>query len=342
MANLYLTEQGAVLRKTGDRLIVDKDDVELLEVECFKVDAVFLFGGVHVTTPALTELLSQGISLTLLTRDGRLKGRLVPPLAKNVLLRAAQYERRLDSDFCLALARMQIEAKVSNGAELLARHARNHPDVELAGVIDRLRVEKAKIVKAASMSELLGFEGIAARTYFEGFGRAFRRELGFPGRRRRPPTDPVNALLSLGYVMLSSEILAQLEGTGFDPYLGFYHQLDYGRPSLALDVVEEFRMVVDQLVLRLTNLGVMSPDDFEPAPSGDDPARGSAGTGGIRLKPPALREFLSAYGKHLEGPITDGAGGSRTTTRGAIRRQVERLAAHVAKQEPYEPCLLRP
>lgn len=342
MANIYLTEQGAVLRKTGDRLIVDKDDVELLEVECFKVDAVFLFGGIHVTTPALAELLAHGINLTLLTRDGRLKGRLVPPLAKNVLLRVAQYERRQDPAFCLALARTHVGAKVSSGSELLARHARNHPDADLTTILDRLRVEEGKVAGASSIKELLGFEGAAARTYFEGFGRACRRELAFPGRRRRPPTDPINALLSLGYVMLSSEIQALLEGTGFDSYLGFYHQLDYGRPSLALDVLEEFRMVVDQLVLRLVNLGTIKSDDFEPVPPDEDPVRGPVETAGIRLKPASFREFLLAYGKHLEGSITDGADGSRTTTRRAIRRQVERLAAHVAKQEPYEPCLLRP
>jgi len=342
MPNLYLTEQGSVLRKTGDRLLVEKDDVELLEVECFKLDAVFLFGGITVTTPALAELLAQGISLSLLTRDGRLKGRLVPPLAKNVLLRVAQYERRKDPAFCLALATAHIGAKVGSAAELLSRHARNHPETDLAPILARLKSAEGKVAAAASIQELLGFEGTAARTYFEGFGLACRRELSFPRRRRRPPTDPVNALLSLGYVMLSSEILALLEGTGFDSYLGFYHQVDYGRPSLALDLLEEFRVVVDQLVLRLANLGIMSQDDFEPVPVDDDAVRGPAETGGIRLKPGSFRTFLSAYGEHLEGSITDGADGSTTTLRRAIRRQVERLAAHVQKGESYEPCLLRP
>lgn len=342
MANLYLTEQGSVLRKTGDRLVVEKDGTELLEVECFKIDAVFAFGGVNVTTPALAELLEHGIQLNLLSRDGRLKGRLVPPMAKNVLLRVAQYERHQDQTFCLELARSHVMAKVSSGAHLLARHRRNHPETGMAEVIRRLKAHESKVQSARSLEQLLGYEGGATRVYFEGMRLACRKRLDFPGRRRRPPTDPVNALLSLGYVMLSTEIQALLEGTGFDPYVGFYHRLDYGRPSLALDLLEEFRVVVDQLVLRLVNLEMLKSDDFEPATGGVEEADASAETAGIRLKQGSFRRFLGAYGEHLEGTITDGSDGSSSAIRKMLRRQVERLAAHVMNGKAYEPCVVRP
>jgi len=345
MANLYVTEQGAVLRKSGDRLIVEKDDQELLEIECFKIDAVFLFGGVQVTTHALTELLEHGISLVLLTQDGALKGRLVPPVSKNVLLREAQYRRHFDADFSLGLARLQVGAKVRSCRSLLSRQVRNHPELDLEDVLSNLSALEKKTATAATLEELLGLEGVAARTFFKGFARACRKELKFPGRRKHPPTDPVNALLSLGYVLLGTELAALLEGTGFDPYLGFYHRLAYGRMSLALDLLEEFRAVIDQLVLRLTNLGVIGPEDFQEAAktgaAGETTVEKSGELPGVCLKAPALRKFLQAYGEHLSRTFCDEQTKQQATVRSLARRQVERLAAHVLRNEDYVPCYLR-
>src|SRR5215510_3712443 len=127
MANLYLTEQGAVLRKTGERLLVEKDDKELLEIECFKVDTIFVFGNVQVTTPALTTLLAQSIELAFLSVTGRLKGQLTPPKAKNVLLRVAQYQKFQATPFALNLARCFVRGKVHNALSLLTRQHRNYP-----------------------------------------------------------------------------------------------------------------------------------------------------------------------------------------------------------------------
>ncbi|MFQ5852322.1 MAG: CRISPR-associated endonuclease Cas1, partial [Candidatus Binatia bacterium] len=127
-ANLYLTEQGAVLRKTGNRLIVEKDNVELLEIECFKLDTIIVFGNVHMTTPALTELLDHGIELALLTQGGRLKGQLTPPKSKNVILRMAQYEKSQNLACCLPLARTFTAGKVRNALSLLTRQHRNYPE----------------------------------------------------------------------------------------------------------------------------------------------------------------------------------------------------------------------
>lgn len=342
MPALYLTEQGSTLRKTGDRLIVEKDEEELLEVECFKLDTVFLFGGVHVTTQAMTELLSHGISLVLLTRDGRLKGRLVPPLAKNSLLRSAQYHRHLDPAFSLEVAKQHIAAKVAGTRELLLRHARNHPEVDLKPHTEEMAKALAQVARASSLQSLLGIEGTAARAYYQGFQKCLRRALGFPGRRRRPPTDPVNAMLSLGYVMLASEIVAQLEGIGFDPYFGFYHRLDYGRPSLALDVLEEFRVTIDQLVLRLVNTERMKQEDFEPASASEEPVAEGERRGGVRLRPDRFKVFLAEYGEHVEGTVTEGSPGRSVAIRDLMRTQCQRLAAHVQSDQPYQACMIRP
>ncbi|NLE74956.1 MAG: CRISPR-associated endonuclease Cas1 [Actinobacteria bacterium] len=342
MPALYLTEQGATLRKTGDRLIVEKEKKQLLELECFKISTVFLFGGVHVTTDAMTKMLSRGISLVLLTRDGRLKGRLVPPVAKNSPLRLAQYERHLDPVFSLELAKEHISAKVAGTRELLMRHARNHPELEIKPHTNEMAQLLARIPKVKSLPTLLGVEGASARAYYQGFQKCLRRDMGFSGRRRRPPTDPVNAMLSLGYVMLNSEIMAQLEGIGFDPHLGFYHRPAYGRPSLALDVLEEFRVIVDQLVLRLVNMGIVDEKDFESTPVDEDHAADGEETRSVRLRRDSFKLFLQEYGLHFEGTVTELTAGKSVSIRSLIRTQCHRLAGHIQDRETYQACMVRP
>jgi CRISPR-associated protein Cas1 len=330
MANLYLTEQGAVLRKTGDRLIAEKDGTELLEIECFKLDTIFLFGNVHVTTPALTELLDHDIELALLTLGGRLKGQLTPPKAKNVLLRMAQYQKSQDPRVVLPLARAFIDGKVRNALALLTRQHRNYPERGFAPYREELDRLRASIATAEALDSLRGFEGTAARSYFSGFALACRTELAFEGRRRRPPTDPINALLSFGYTLVGAELASLLDAMGYDPYIGFYHQLDYGRPSLALDLLEEFRVpAVDRLVLNLANLRTLQASDFVTDEE----------SGGLRLDRKALGKFFRAYEVHLNKEFADKATGTTMTLRKTFRQQAERLAAHLAKGESYTPFL---
>jgi CRISPR-associated protein Cas1 len=328
MANLYLTEQGAVLRKTGERLIVEKDDQELLEIECFKVDTVFIFGNVHVTTPALTTLLDQGIELAYLTMNGRLKGQLTPPKAKNVLLRVGQYQKCQDVSFALNLARSFVHGKINNALSLLTRQHRNYPERGFEPYRQEITRLLYRVHESPTLDSLRGLEGTAARTYFEAFRRACRTELAFPGRRRRPPTDPINALLSFGYTLVNAELTSLLDAMGYDPFIGFFHQLDYGRPSLALDLLEEFRVpAVDRLVLNLTNLRVLQQEDFLQAEDRE----------GLRLQRQALGKFFRAYEEHLNRKFTDKESGETTTLRKCLRRQAERLAAHLTREASYAP-----
>src|SRR5262249_50396885 len=193
--------------------------------------------------------------------------------------------------------------------------------------LERLR---DAIPTAESLETLRGLEGAAARNYFAGFALACRTELQFEGRRRRPPTDPVNALLSFGYTLVGAELTNLLDAMGYDPYIGFYHQLDYGRPSLALDLLEEFRVpAVDRLVLNLVNLRTLQASDF----SADEES------GGLRLDRKALGKFFRAYESHLNKEFTDTTTNTALTLRKAFRRQAERLAAHVTKGELYAPFL---
>jgi len=349
MANLYLTEQGAVLHKHGERLVVGKDKTVLLDVPCHQVDAVLIFGNIHVTTAAVRELMEQGIELALLTRRGRLLCQLTPPVPKNVPLRLAQYERSKDPQFALAFSRRIVGAKVRNGLGLVRQYASNYKEHGLEAELRELERQGARIESAATVGELFGVEGNAARIYFGAFGKMIRSGLAFPGRRKRPAPDPINALLSFGYTLLFNEIASLLDGIGFDPYIGFLHKPDYGRPSLAADLVEEFRApVIDRLTLRLVNNRVFGSDDFYA----------HAASGSMYLK----RESLGKYFTHYEAaigepetgmdPADPGApaqpteGTSRRekgtaqkvgSVRALLRRQAHRLQRTLTEGVPYEP-----
>ncbi len=330
MATLYLTEQGSILRKTGDRIIVEKDDTVLLDVPCHKVDSVLIFGAVQVTIQALSELLEHEIELALFTRHGRLKGQLTPIKSKNIVLRMAQFERVRDPAFVLTTARAVVRAKVENGITVLRRFAYNHPERKsgLDSAVVEMERELGEVDRAADLPALNGIEGMAARAYFNGFGQLILTGLPFPGRKRRPAPDPINALLSFGYTLIANELHSLLDGIGFDPYLGFFHQVDYGRPSLALDLMEEFRHpLVDRLTITLVNKGILKEEDFAP-----DPASGS-----MHLKPDAMKVYFQHFERWLKDERAPSAEGQKVGFRRCFQLQAQRMAETLRGGKPYEP-----
>lgn len=336
MAHLYLTEQGAVLRKSGDRVIVSKDERDLLEVPCHHLDAVMIFGNVHFTTPALRKLLEHRIELAFLTRRGQLLCQLTPPMPKNVTLRMAQYDRSRDPSFALGLARTIVAAKIHNSGEIIRRHAANHPSPSLAAAGAELGEAIARVRDATSLDALRGIEGAAAKRYFAAFAAMVPPEFGFRGRNKRPPRDPVNALLSFGYTLLAAEIASLADGVGLDPQVGFLHQIDYGRPSLAADLVEELRApVIDRLTATLLNRRqLVASDFFVHAP-----------TGGVHLRSDALKRYLLAYDRALGEPGTaefDDAesAASSESVRGRLRSQLRGLANALEGSGAYDPVWL--
>jgi len=336
MPPLYLTEQGSVLRKEGQRFLVTKDGQTLLTVPAFKVDAVLIFGNVQLTTQAIASLLGNGIDTSFLSLRGRLKGKLLPLESKNALLRAKQFERAHNPSFKLQVARRIVSAKLKNARAILIRHARNHPESDLRGEIDEL----ARLARLAETERQIerarGLEGQGSAVYFRGFAKMLRSELRFEGRSRRPPKDPINGLLSLGYSLLTHELMGLVSAHGFDPFVGFYHELRYGRAGLALDLVEEFRHpLIDALVLSLVNRRVMSPEDF----SRDE-------DGAVRLKPEALKRYLARYERRMQRPIHVRSPSaseelpSEPTWRDLFRLQVRRMAQAVREGSDYLPWLV--
>ena len=332
MTFLYLTEQGAVLKKTGQRLIVEKDDQKLLDIPAAKVEGVMIFGNVQFTTQAVQLLLRQGVELAMFSRSGRLLGQLTDPATKNIDLRKAQFARHDDADFVLVLARSLVNAKLSNCLEFTRQFGHNHPDTILTEEIGQLDALLLRIDQAVELPALLGMEGSGARVYFQAFAKMVRHGFEFGGRRKRPATDPVNALLSLGYTLVYNEIASLLDGMGFDPYLGYYHQPRHGHATLASDLVEEFRTpMVDRFTLKIVNNRVFQEGDFYlHRPSG-----------GIYLRDTARKKYFAAYEQFITQPTACSEGETETTFRKLFRRQAERLKRAVVDNAPYQPFAFR-
>jgi len=327
MAYLYVTEQRSVLRKIGNRLVVEKDEEILLDSPYHKLEAVLLFGSIQITTQAMTELLDAGIPVSLLSREGALRGSLDPPQGKNVLLRIAQFEVHRDPEKSLALARRAVAAKLANSAAVLQSFGdrdRAH-DGQTEAALAHIEAAREKIVAATAIDALDGIEGPAARLYFDVLMMRNKSVFAWPGRVRHPATDPINALLSFGYTLVTNELAALVEISGLDSYVGCLHQLDYGRRSLALDLVEPYRApLVDRLVLTVLNRRQFGPDDFEKAEHG-----------GVYLQSAAARRFLAEYERWmLHGPSKTQKG-----FRDELRETVQSYAAALRAADPgvYEP-----
>jgi CRISP-associated protein Cas1 len=330
MSVLYLTEQRSIVRKTSDRLIVEKDDQVLLEIPCLKLETILIFGNVQVTTQALIEMLDHGIELALFSLSGKLRGQLTPPKGKNIPLRMKQYELAQSETARLELARRLVSAKIGNSVAVLKRFRKHDPDATPLPEIHEVEALAPEAERSLALQSLLGIEGTAAARYFRILSGAVPPGFGFEARTRRPPKDPFNALLSFGYVLVGQELQSLLDGMGFDPYLGFFHQPDYGRPSLALDLLEEFRAaLVDRLSVSLLRLRILNLDDFHDTPEG-----------GVLLRRDSLKRYFPTYEKELTTPFS--VDGEQLTFRQIFRRQAERLARALTAGEPYEsfrlPC----
>lgn len=330
MPTLYVTEPGARIEQEYGQILVTKQDEVLARAPLGRVDEVVLVGNVGATTPAILALLDRGVGLSFVGRNGQLRGRLAPPAPRNAPLRVAQYGRAEEGAFCLGVARAVVMGKLRNSRTMMRRLARRRQDVAEGlpeGLLEQVQRALTMAEGAGSLAELRGLEGSGARAYFAFVGRALRAEMPFLRRSRRPPADPVNALLSLGYTLLNGALMAACELAGLDPYVGFFHADKYGRPALALDLVEEFRApVVDSLVLTLVNKRMVGPEDFEPGPQG-----------GVYLKQHSSRVFFREFSDRLETTIQHPLAGRSLSYRKIFEVQARQMAkAIMGEAEGYE------
>lgn len=328
---MYVTEPGARIEKDYQRILVTKDDVVLMRTPVARISHIVLVGRVGVTTPALHALLREGVGLSLVSRTGKLLGRLMPPTGKNIPRRHAQYARAQDVSFCLEIGRAIAAGKLRNQRTMARRICRGHEEISEAPIAEITAAIRA-LEGAAGLAEVRGQEGCGARAYFRILRQAIPESWGLGRRARRPPPDPANALLSLGYSLLTQNVICAAEIVGLDPYDGFFHADKHGRPALALDLEEEFRsIIVDSAVLTLINKDLLTPDDFRP----DD-------KGGVRLDRQALKVFFEQYGKRIHTRVVHPTLERRLTYQQCFEVQARLLAQVIeGSKEAYVPFLTR-
>lgn len=263
--SLYINTQGAYLHKERETLVIDINKQKVAQLPIHGIGAIFCFGNVMVSPQVMGFCGENAVNLAFFTEYGRFLARIQGKQSGNVLLRRSQY-RKADED-PHAIARNIVAAKIQMQKQVLQRQQRNHGALsELTAQITALNHILDTLKLATDLDKIRGYEGEAAARYFSVFNLLLTgsaKDFSFSGRVRRPPTDPINALLSFIYSVLGNDISAALQGVGLDPQVGFLHQERPGRDSLALDLLEEFRaFIADRLVLTLLNRQQLKTTDF--------------------------------------------------------------------------------
>ena len=310
---LYIQDQGVTLGKSGDQLTVKSRQQTLRTVKMIDVSQVSLFGNVQVTAQALREITSAGIPVCHFSYGGWFHAVTRGMAHKNIELRMRQFAVAADPVESLGFAKQFVLGKIKNGRTLLRRHL---PEDQAKATLTPLARLFHQTKRATCAESLLGIEGMAAKTYFAGFAQLLKGadDLNIEGRNRRPPRDPVNAMLSFVYALLVKELTVVLYAVGFDPMLGFYHRPRYGRPSLALDLAEPFRpLVADSTVLMLVNNGEVTPASFI--------RRG----GGVAMTDAGRRAVIGAFERRMDTLVTHPIFGYRISYRRMLEVQARLL-----------------
>jgi len=294
---LYVQTQGAYVHLDHETLKVEHEGSTLLQMPLHHLSGLTVFGQVMVSPFLIAKLSEEGKSLNFFTKNGRFSGRVCGPISGNVLLRRSQYALLQDSLRRLQLAREFVAGKIRNSRNVLLRAKRDDPELEerLAEPVAALEKQLSYLFEAGTLDEVRGTEGMASAYYFAALSHLIRNPaFTFSGRNRRPPRDPVNAMLSFLYSVLSNDVAAALEGAGLDPQVGYLHALRPGRAALALDLMEEFRSwFADRTVLSLINRHQVAESDF------DFRAGGS-----VSLNEEGRKKVLVAYQKRKQEELS--------------------------------------
>jgi len=352
MTTLYVTERRSLVKRSGDTLVVHIPENEergtpkrKVRVPLIKVTQVVIYGDATLTSPAMAALLEQKADICFCSHYGRFRGRLAPPMGKNSLIRLEQHRAHNEPGRAFALSKRFVSGKLANMRTLLLRANRKRDDSEIERAAESIRGVVQQVEELArdpgapppdpsdpqadtAYGSLLGLEGSGTAFYFSVFERLLKGDWRFEKRTKRPPRDPVNALLSFGYVLLTNQVASAVSVVGLDPYVGFLHSSQFGKPALALDVVEPFRpVVVDSVVLTLLNNRMLAVDDFEEK------------FGAWRLSDRGRRTFLTKFEERLNTEITHPTFDYKATYRRCLELEVRLvskwLTGDIARFEPF-------
>lgn len=328
----YVQDQWGRVSLSGEELVAKTKDAEQ-KVRLANTTQVNLMGNIQVTSQALRALLERGIPTAFFSQGGWFYGFLQGLPSKNIELRVAQHEAARDPAVCLDLARRFVATKIRNSRTMLRRN----DEAASEAVLFELKQLARRAEACDKLESLLGVEGTAARVYFGAFTGMIKGDakltgaFDLDGRNRRPPRDPVNALLSLAYSLLAKDFTVTLAAVGLEPLLGFYHRPRFGRPALALDMMEELRPIVaDSVVLSAINTRVVEPNDFI--------LRGGAAS----LAPHARKRFILAYERRMDQLVTHPVFGYRVSYRRVLEVQARLLGRVLLGEIPaYPPFFTR-
>ena len=334
---LYVTTQGAYVHVDHRTLKVEADGATLIQVPVHHLGAVVCFGRVSVSPAAMAQCAEDQRDLVFLSRSGRFRAKVVGPTSGNVLLRLAQHEAYQDQERTAAIARNIVAAKVQNGRSLLMREARQTKEAESEDALRHAAKYMADTVgnleKATGLNEIRGNEGRAGAVYFSAFNHLIHppdAAFQFDGRNRRPPRDPVNAMLSFLYALVRAECQAACEGVGLDPQIGFLHAVRPGRPSLALDLMEELRsFLADRLALTLINRRQLTATQFCTSLGG-----------GVSLTEEGRKTVLTTYQKRKAEEITHPVAQRKTPIGLLPHLQARLLARHLRGDLKHYPAFV--
>ncbi len=334
MGTVYITQADSFIGKIDERLTVKFEKKNILDVPLIKVDGVVVLGRATISPAVVYELLERDIPLTFLTETGRYLGRLEPEFTKNIFLRKAQWKAAENSPIAIRAVQSFVRGKLKNYRYIMLRRQRQSTELDLSKNITQLENTIAPIDTTENIDSLRGLEGAGSAAYFGGFNQMIRStEFKFTHRVRRPPTDPVNSLLSFGYSLLRHDVQGAVNIVGFDPYLGYLHCQRYGRPSLALDLMEEFRpLVVDSMVLSTLNKAFFKPKDFETEPV----------SGAVSLTKEARKTFLKLYTQRKQTEFKHPVMKRKCTYQEAFEIQARLLAKYLMGQtDKYPPLIMK-
>ena len=331
MSTIYLVQQGGVVTKKQSRFQIKVADEPQQDIPVREISKLLLYGNIHLTTPVISTCLYEQIPVFFLSQSGKYKGHLWSAQSGELTAELAQFERHTDSDFRLEMARSIVKGKLLNSKQLLLRLNRKRRCDQVADAIEGIGSDLRAVDASPEVDQLRGYEGSAAARYFPAMGRLIQPEdFVLLRRSRRPPTDPINALLSFGYTLLYNNVLSLILVEGLNPYLGNLHRSERKETHLAFDLMEAFRSpVIDSMVLRLVNQRIIKLEDFQPL----------ADDGGVYLNDGARRVFLRQFEARMDSLTTYGNRKDPVEYRRAIQLQVQDYKRAMMAGTAYDPFL---
>ncbi|TAE61387.1 MAG: type I-D CRISPR-associated endonuclease Cas1 [Nostocales cyanobacterium] len=333
MGTLYISQADSFIGKVDERINVKFEKKIIMDIPFIKLDGVVVLGRSTVSPAVVSELMNRHIPLSFIDERGHYLGQLQPQMSGNIFVRKAQWQAAGNTPQAVHVVQGFVRGKLKNYRQILTRHQRKY-EVDLSADVTRLENVIAAIDKTENIDSLRGLEGAGSAVYFGCFNRLIRNSnFEFTKRVRRPPTDPLNSLLSFGYSLLRHDIQAAVNIVGFDPFLGYLHYDRYNRPSLALDLMEEFRpLVVDTMVLSILNNQLLKPEDFITEPLSN----------AVSLTPEGRKIFLTHYEKKKQSDFKHPVMEKKCTYRESFELQARLLSKYLMGiTEKYTPLFLK-